>query len=208
MKPRSQPLPGAHTIAGTLHVRAVVEHEPENAGRFDSILEQLNEAHVDALRGILGAHDTIELLRKLYRLAAASIEPGNALSRALCESWQGFLHFCLELSAFRRFIERLGRLGADPRTIASEIEHEEREWLLTLLEDRFGGRVVRAVADVMVASERGTLEGNSLLTALVGMSVDVASSAGEDAISDADIDAALGYLTALRERKRPGDGRT
>ena len=202
MKPRFPRPPGAHSLAGTLHVRPLLEHEHASASRFDSILEQLTEAHVDALRGILGANDTIELLRKLYRLAAASVEPGSALDRALCGSWQEFLHFSLELSAFRRFIERLAGHGADPRTIASEIEREEREWLLTLLEERFGGLFVRAVADVMVASERGTQEGDALLTALVRMSVDVAISAGEGAISEAGIDAAVACLTALRERPR------
>ena len=196
MKPRSRSTPSSYSILGTLHVRGILD-EMTTGNRFDvevAMIHKMTEDDVDALRGILGASDTIELVRKLYRLAAASAEPGQMLVRLLSESWRHFLTFSLELAAFRRFMAKMSEGKEAPRDIAEEIDREDRQWLLELLHDRFGGPSVKVMEAFLNASDRWTLPADDLLQDLIRLSIEIASEHADGEISQQALDQAVIFL--------------
>jgi hypothetical protein len=128
----------AMKIAATVHVNGLPNYCDEQTGlarfqRESAALEQLSDRQVDALCSVLGAGDAGELVPKLYRLAAASLQP-DAFAVEMLERDPGALvTFTFELASYRLFMDRLLAGDASPRDMADAIESAQRDWLRSLI---------------------------------------------------------------------------
>lgn len=99
--------------------------------RFEAELARIqglsNEA-IEALCTIIDAADMFDVVRKLHHLVAALMCPAPMLARAFASDPARFNRFCLQLWAFRSFLERLDG-GATPRQAAMMVERARRDWL-------------------------------------------------------------------------------
>jgi hypothetical protein len=125
----------AMKIAATIHVNGLLD-EQADPGRFQretAALERLSNPEVDALCSVLGAGDASELVPKLYRLAAVSLQPEAFAVEMLARDPGALVTFVFELVSYRLFIDRLLAGGGSPREMADAIEREQRGWLSSLI---------------------------------------------------------------------------
>ena len=117
-------------ITGMLQIRATVG-EAAMVERLDEEIarvQALSDEAVEALSTLIGAHDPLDVVRKLYRFVAALASPGPVLARVFERDPDALPGFCLNLAACRAYLERLGR-GVDPVEAAREVELGRRVWL-------------------------------------------------------------------------------
>ena len=122
-------------IAATIHVNGLVDEQADSARyqREAAALEGLSNPQVDALCSVLGAGDACELVPKLYRLAAASLQPEAFASEMRAGDPGALVTFAFELVSYRLFMDRLLAGGGSPREVADAIEREQRGWLSSLI---------------------------------------------------------------------------
>src|SRR5690606_7150292 len=106
--------------------------------------------------------------------------------------------FCVDMVAYRRFMDRLAAEEGRPREIAAEIEREDRLWLASLLDERFGGPPAEALIELLEVSERWTLPADDLLRELVRVIVESVVPRASGEISQETIDEAIEQLRGLR----------
>jgi hypothetical protein len=125
-------------IAATVHVNGLPNYCDEQAGparsqRESAALEKLSATQMEALCSVLGAGDAGELVPKLYRLAAASLQPDAFVVEMLERDPGALVTFTFELASYRLFMDRLLAADASPRDMADAIEHAQRGWLSSLI---------------------------------------------------------------------------
>jgi hypothetical protein len=122
-------------IAATVHVNGLLDEQagPARFQRESTALERLSSTQVDALCSVLGAGDAGELVPKLYRLAAASLQPGTFVVEMLERDPGALVTFTFELASYRLFMDRLLAGGESPRDMAEAIERDQRGWLSSLI---------------------------------------------------------------------------
>ena len=96
-------------------------------------LERLSSAEVEALSSVLGAGDAGELVSKLYRLAAASLQPDAPVAPLLARDPDALVTLTFELASYRLFMDRLLAGNGSPREMAEAVEREQRGWLRSLI---------------------------------------------------------------------------
>lgn len=89
----------------------------------------LSDQAIEALCTIIDASSALDVVRKLYRFVIALACPTVALGRIFGHDPVGFNRFCLQLSGYRDFMNRLEH-GASPRTAATAVERARRDWLI------------------------------------------------------------------------------
>jgi hypothetical protein len=102
-------------------------------------------------------------------------------------------------------MDRVAAGRQTPRTIAQEIEEEDRFWLVEMLHTRFGGPPVEAMIELIRASERWTLPADELLPELVRVSIYMAEHHASGDVDQKSIDAAIWCLQTLSS-KQEADG--
>lgn len=107
--------------------------EPDRYHQEFAALERLSSAEVEALSSVLGAGEAGELVSKLYRLAAASLQPDTLVVPLLAHAPGTLVTLTFELASYRLFMDRLLAGNASPREIAEAIEREQRDWLRSLI---------------------------------------------------------------------------
>lgn len=104
--------------------------------RYDleaAALERLSSAEVEALSSVLGAGEAGQLVSKLYRLAAASLQPDALVIPLLAQDPGALFAFTFELASYRLFMDRLLAGNGSPRELAEAVEREQRGWLRGLI---------------------------------------------------------------------------
>ena len=121
-------------LTGSLQIQvtardALGEHLPLD--RFEAEMKRVqglsNEA-LEALCTIIDAADAFEVARKVHRFVAALVCPAPMLARIFASNPAGFNRFCLQVWAFRSFLEHLDR-GASARQAGMMVERARRSWL-------------------------------------------------------------------------------
>lgn len=122
-------------IAATVHVNGLLDEQAglERFEREVAALERLSNAQVDALSSVLGAGDAGELIPKLYRLAAVSLQPYTLVIQMLTRDPGELVTFTFELASYRLFMDRLLAGDESPREMADAVEREQRGWLRSLV---------------------------------------------------------------------------
>lgn len=82
---------------------------------------------------VLGAGDAGQLVSKLYRLAAASLQPDALVIPLLARDPAALVTFTFELASYRLFMDRLLAGNGSPRELAEAVEREQRNWLRGLI---------------------------------------------------------------------------
>jgi hypothetical protein len=96
-------------------------------------LEGLSNSEVEALSSVLGAGEGGELVSKLYRRAAASLQPDTLVIPLLAGDPGALFAFTFELASYRLFMDRLLAGNESPRELADAVEREQRAWLRRLI---------------------------------------------------------------------------
>lgn len=107
--------------------------EPDRYHQEVAALERLNSAEVEALSSVLGAGEAGELVSKLYRLAAASLQPDTLVIPLLAHDPGALVTLTFELASYRLFMDRLLAGNGSPRALADAVEREQRGWLRSLI---------------------------------------------------------------------------
>lgn len=122
-------------IAATVRMNGLLD-EQADLDRFHreaAALERLSNAQVDALSSVLGAGDAAELVSKLYRLAAARLQPDPFVVQMLERDPGALVTLMFELASYRLFMDRLLAGDESPRDMADAVEREQRGWLRSLI---------------------------------------------------------------------------
>jgi hypothetical protein len=122
-------------FTATVHVHGLLD-EQADLDRFQreaAALDRLSSAEVEALCSVLGAGDAAELVPRLYRLAAARLQPGALVVPMLERDPGALVTFTFELASYRMFMDRLLAGNEPARALADAVEREQRAWLRGLL---------------------------------------------------------------------------
>ncbi len=208
------PLPRTSRVQGTT--------QPERRSRFDKdaqFIEGLTEAHVNALYSVINADNMVALVRKLYRLAVASAGVHLAQEQLFRIEGAELVSFYLELSGYRRFVDRLYTASNpatglpaeaqanEPLAVANEIVRENRRWLLEVLQRYYSGPEAEAMERLIEASQQAPRSGAEPFMTLLQASVSIAQTHANGDIEPHALESAIAYLQDLLDR-RSADGGT
>jgi hypothetical protein len=154
-------------IKGTLHVESTLNHGRSStlnhgplSERFEAEIARVHGLSDDALESLstlIGATNLADVARKLCRFVVAAVSPGATLERLFDQDPQAAAEFCLQLSAYHTFIDKVAG-GERPATAANELARVHRDWILHALEAREYGRDLYADEDIDVFGPDGVID--------------------------------------------------
>ena len=121
-------------ITATFHLHGLLDEQThlDRIERESRALEQLDNAHLDALSSVLDAGDAGVLVAKLHRLTLARRQLDAVLEPMLDRDLGAVVAFAFELASYRMFMDRLLAASGSARDMADAVEREQRAWLRDL----------------------------------------------------------------------------